>query len=257
MNICVILVFIIFLILTLRTVCFERLAVPLSSEQIDVMQTYHSLWKIPQKVNQNWMTYGSTLNRRIFDDNECKSFLSIQFGLASANKFDYLNLGAHKADLFRYAWLYVNGGIYMDIKTILLQDIKKIFTRDDIFYVIVTDPSYAYRASRIFNGVMKTPPRNPIVLKMFQGVLKMDNSDHYITNCEQGYKILESFTKKRLRYGFNETTQSSVPDVFVMTERELDKTKDCGGVHDRYGACMFIMNGNDKVLKVRYDDYPW
>mgnify|MGYP006103053649 CR=1 FL=1 len=258
MNNCVIFMLIICFLLSLRTVCFERFATQLLTERIDVMQTYHSLWKIPQKVNDNWMTYASTLNRRVFDDTECKQFLFMHFGEESVRKFNYLNLGAHKADLFRYAWLYINGGIYMDIKTVLLKDIDEVFTQDDLFYVIVTDPSYRRgHVNRIFNGVMKTPPKNPIILKMFQSVLSMDNTDDYISNCEKGYIILQSYIKGPLNYGFNETAQSTTPNVFVLKESELDEKKDCGGVLDRYDSCMFIMNGNNKVLKVRYDDYPW
>jgi mannosyltransferase OCH1-like enzyme len=226
----------------------------------DVMQTYHSPSGIPKKVDDNWKTYAHALNRRVFDDTECKDFLSKNFGQTSVAKFDQLYEGAHKADLFRYAWLYVNGGIYMDIKTILLKDINQIFDQDDLFYVVVTDPVYLQitqqQNHRIFNGIMATPPNNPIVLKMFQGAMTMNNRNDYIYNCEQGYKILQSFLKTPLQNGINKTGEST-PDVFVMMESELDSIQHCAGVLDRYDSCMFVMNGNEKVLKIRYNDYPW
>ena len=81
--------------------------------------------------------------------------------------------GAHRADLYRYVKLYVDGGIYLDIKTVPMRPLTEIFQFDWTdkltWYTAVTPSIDSPRtgvggeAPRIFNGVLITPPRNPII----------------------------------------------------------------------------------------------
>ena len=220
-----------------------------------VMQTYHTPDKVPAKVGENWKTYARALNRRVFDDTECKTFLASHMGQWAADRFDSIQSGAHKADLFRYAWLYVMGGIYADIKTILLVDIDTVFVDPSICYLVVTDFT-----QRIYNGVIATPPNNEMMYKMFIGAttfkdsfMKMDES-FYLYNCAQGFKIMKSYTINPLVYGYNMTV-STVPDVYLFKESPMDFSM-CS-MPDRYGECQYIRDGSRNIFKVRYPEYPW
>ena len=51
----------------------------------------------------------------LYDDNDCQNFILENFGINYANAFDVLIPGAFKCDLWRYAMLYINGGVYLDI----------------------------------------------------------------------------------------------------------------------------------------------
>lgn len=50
-----------------------------------------------------------------YDDQRIESFLAAEFGDEILSLYKRLNIGAAKADFFRYAVLYKKGGIYVDI----------------------------------------------------------------------------------------------------------------------------------------------
>ena len=86
---------------------------------------------IPKKIYQSWKTKNIPENVQkivektkqmnpeyeyeLWDDTDCYNFLLTHFGQNYANAFDVLIPGAFKCDFWRYAVLYVNGGIYMDL----------------------------------------------------------------------------------------------------------------------------------------------
>ena len=87
---------------------------------------------IPLKIYQTWHTKDLPLNMKIctdsiknmhpnfeyflFDDDDCRNFIIKHFDNNVIEAFDSLIPGAYKADLWRYCVLYINGGIYLDIK---------------------------------------------------------------------------------------------------------------------------------------------
>ena len=50
-----------------------------------------------------------------YDDERVESFFNEEFDAAVVHAYKKLNIGAAKADMFRYAVLYKKGGIYLDI----------------------------------------------------------------------------------------------------------------------------------------------
>lgn len=86
---------------------------------------------IPKKIYQSWKTLdlpekmAEIVDRmrnanpeyeyELSDDNNCRQFLLENFGKNYADAFDILTAGAFKCDFWRYAVLYKNGGVYMDI----------------------------------------------------------------------------------------------------------------------------------------------
>ena len=53
---------------------------------------------------------------RLYDDNDCRTFIKQHFPPHILYAYDSLIPGAYKADLWRYCVLYINGGVYLDIK---------------------------------------------------------------------------------------------------------------------------------------------
>jgi len=50
-------------------------------------------------------------------------------------KFYMFNYGEHRADLFRYYYLYVKGGVYMDTDAMIEENLDKIVGNSDFFTV--------------------------------------------------------------------------------------------------------------------------
>lgn len=69
-------------------------------------------------------------NVYLYDDEECRKFISDYFENDVLIAFDTLIPGAYKADLWRLCVLYIYGGIYMDIKLQPINDFKFIHILD-------------------------------------------------------------------------------------------------------------------------------
>jgi hypothetical protein len=99
----------------------------------------------------------------LYDDNDCIAFLSEYYGQNYVNAFKALKPGAFRADFFRYAYLYINGGIYMDIDMVPLVPMR------DIVYgpydlISVSDIQHKFVPTcNIFQAFIACKPRHPIM----------------------------------------------------------------------------------------------
>jgi hypothetical protein len=121
-------------------------------------------------------------------------------------KFYQIRRGEHRADLFRYYYIYLNGGLFLDYDLDLLQDINlSILDYDFVSAEIrVTDPSIARTTnrSRAFNGYMYANKNHPIIYRALLHLYNIDIDDigpsdsgwdsRYHIVCEQLYHIINS-----------------------------------------------------------------
>ena len=209
--------------------------------------------KIPKHILDNRKRFASNYDDIIFDDKECIEFLEKHYGKKVSDKFKEIKGGAFKADLFRYAYLYKFGGLYVDIKTIFLKDINTIFTDPHSCYIIIT-PKF----KQMYNGVIYTPPNNKIMYDLFIKSTKynFDNiTINYTFNTKYGYNYLTQINSNvPMKIGYNET-KHDIPNIVIMYEIFLPKHF-CNNKLDRYGFCTFIVDENNtRVIKVRDSSY--
>ena len=69
-----------------------------------------------QKAIDNLQTCNPELEYFLFDDNDCIEFIKTHFENDVVDAYYRLIPGAYKADLWRYCVMYIEGGIYIDIK---------------------------------------------------------------------------------------------------------------------------------------------
>ena len=222
-----------------------------------VVQTISDNQRIPQKVQDNWNTFAPGIKRIIMTDTLCIEFFRMEYDESYVRKFNYLKRGAHKADLFRYAWLFKNGGVYMDIKTELIKPFIELFPNKDICYMVTTDVSYETKRPppRIYNGIIATPPGNPMMFDLLKGAMQMTNDKPYRYIVEHGYDVLNYYVEGDIQEGLNETRENS-PNVCVYVEVSTPNQV-CSNKLDRYNLCMFVVQGTVPIIKVRHHDYPW
>ena len=246
---------------------FHKSSVSTTQPYSTVVQTTKTIETIPYKVSANWKLFAPTFKRNVLNDDECIEFLTKFYGKRYVDKFNELKLGAHKADLFRYAWLYVYGGVYCDIKTILLKDLRHIFPDKNKCYMIYTVPFYmkenefdpdSSRKESCYNGIIATPPKNPIMLDLLESCMETTNDSPYLINVNKMYNIVKQYcVSKSIEPGLNRTI-SDVPDIHFYVEKSFN-IKHCDFSIDRYGLCMFVVDyaSKEKIIKIRYHDYPW
>lgn len=99
---------------------------------------------------------------KFFHDNYIHEFKDIY------KKFKSMPSGAHKADLFRYYYIYVNGGVYLDTDAMLERDIETI-VKDNSFISV-----NSIITNSIFQGLLGAVPKNIIVYRALKDAYTID-----------------------------------------------------------------------------------
>lgn len=107
-------------------------------------------------------------------------------------KFHSIKNGAHKADLFRYYYLYINGGVYIDTDAMMELDIKDIIL-DNSFFSILS--SHHQCGSTICNAFIGASPKNDIIYRALIDVYNISNdalSGFYHVLCKNLFNIVNN-----------------------------------------------------------------
>lgn len=217
-----------------------------------IHQTFFSKEKVPQKVYDNIRKYAPEYEHRVYDDTDCINFLTEHYTEDHVKRFKFLKQGAHKADLFRYCVLYKFGGVYLDIKTQLIEPMGD--------YEEALHLCLSYDRTHIYNGIMIVPPNCPLFLILIDNCLKKSYllEKRYIYNCLFLYsQVLKDIKLKHL-----DTKQSVFygkinPYKYIIYD-EINYPKSCTTYTlDRYGLCTYIVDrtNNKRLFKVRYHDF--
>ena len=196
--------------------------------------------------------------RTVTDDAACEAFISDHFPRA-VDAFRAL-AGAHRADLWRYCILFVHGGIYLDIKTVLHQPLDTLFpSRDDklTWYTIICANKIC-----LFNGIIATPPRNPIFLTLIEYIVAhAPPREHYGDYVNHMKRVVEA------QYGAHVRDDVVLEDAAtrLVLRSEICRKKECRftpkKVVDRLGLCCNVydraIDQRMPVITVRDADYPW
>ena len=136
------------------------------------------------------------------DDNENIDFLKTHFQKDYPDvieKYNTLPFGQFKADFARYAYLYINGGVYLDSDIVLNETLENII--EDFDFVIVHSIKWNCKLS--LNAFIAVHPGNQTILKCFQYIYNVSSKrhakDHYLTLCRQLYTQVEHDYKVELR----------------------------------------------------------
>ena len=169
-----------------------------------------------------------TFTHILMDNTERRAFIAAHFAAPVVAAYDTLIPGAYRADLWRYCYLYVHGGIYLDIKfrpepgcdfTQLLQ--KEHFMLDI--------PTHLSDRS-IQNSVIVAKPRSPYLLAAITAIVANVTNRLYGKSCQciTGPLMLASIvpssvTSTELQFSLDETgkqqiTWRSAPALKEFTE---------------------------------------
>jgi hypothetical protein len=134
---------------------------------------------IPKKIYQSWKTkelsgkmatnvskvqkLNPEYEHVLYDDKDCREFLLQHFGQNYADAFDALIPGAFKCDFWRYAMLYVHGGIYMDIDMEPLVPFREIIDPENEFVSIVDKKHLFTPKCNIYQAFLAAKPKHPIM----------------------------------------------------------------------------------------------
>lgn len=98
-----------------------------------VYQTFKNT-KIPfiNRLAIKWLKLrNKDYSYEFYDDERIRTFILTAYGQDVLDVYDKLNIGAAKADFFRYAILYKKGGVYLDIDAYVLGKLDNIIKPGD------------------------------------------------------------------------------------------------------------------------------
>ena len=156
-----------------------------------------------------------------FIDSDIVSFMNnnpIEEFPESVEKFKAIKRGEHKADFFRYYFLYVNGGVFMDSDAMIYQPIDTILKSYAFFSVISKQVP-----NSLFQGILGAEPRHPIIHQALRTMYHMDlnilvTDYHYL--CKDIYNIYRSFAEKDTCCLYKENPGKEIANI-VNSEDQL------------------------------------
>lgn len=109
-----------------------------------------------------------------FDDTTAREFLVREYGCRLITAYDDLIPGAYKADLFRYAFLYKYGGVYMDTGFVSMAPLRELIKSDDEFI----SPEDDGNGKSLYNAFICCVPEHPLIAEALRICLKnIENRD--------------------------------------------------------------------------------
>lgn len=145
--------------------------------------------------------------------------------------------GQHKADIFRYFWLYLNGGVFFDDDLIMTEFID---FKDNTF---ISVKSYHTDKNLLFNGFIACTKYNPIIYKALKKCYNVDinllNAEYHLI-CNQLYRIYDDFKHLQKTYLMKENKKTSCMKGIEIFDGDNHKlTHYC---YDKQEVCNIYYN---------------
>lgn len=108
-----------------------------------------------------------------------------------AEKFYSFKKGAHRADLFRYYYLYIEGGVFIDSDAMIVKDLNDI-VKDYEFFTV--DSIEIRETPAMFQGFIGCTPKNTIMHKALLDAYHTEPyklTENYFLFCENIYTIIQ------------------------------------------------------------------
>lgn len=214
-----------------------------------IMQTYKTRY-----VNRNiynatrtWTLLNPSYKYIIFDDEQCRKFIKNNFQPIVLRTFDTLIPGAFKADLFRYCYLYKEGGVYTDIDNICLAPLDNIIAKTDSFVSVKDRPP-----STILNAFMAGHKGNPVLHDCIKQIVY--NVTHRVY-FDTGRSLLDALTytgPRCLGIALNKYLNRNINTDFKEGNFEINNMPFKLFNFIRF---PYIMCNNTRIIKMKYEGY--
>jgi mannosyltransferase OCH1-like enzyme len=144
-----------------------------------IMQTHKDIYQNKNMVDNlhKLLELNPEYEYVFYDDEDCKKFLSKYLGQRYSNAFDKIKPGAFKGDYFRYAYLYIKGGVYLDMDLKVLSSLKTfIHTRDEFI-------SCRDRLDAVYNAILCCVPGHFLIRDFLEKSTENIENEYYGVNA--------------------------------------------------------------------------
>jgi len=151
---------------------------------LNIFQTWNSK-SLPYHMDatvRQLKTDNPEFTHRLFDDDECRTFIRQFFPTSVLDAYDALVPGAYKADLWRNCVLYIHGGIYLDIKYKCSPGFKLIELTQQEYFVRDRSIDHSNGKHGIYNALMVCKPKNKILHQCIYAIVDNVKNQYYGEN---------------------------------------------------------------------------
>jgi hypothetical protein len=195
--------------------------------------------ELPIKMQENvdrMKKVNPEFNIQLYDDYDCREFIKKHFSKDILTAFDTLKPGAYKADLWRLCILYINGGIYSDIKFNCINNFKFIALTEREHFILDRPGYWKEGNIGLHNAILVAKPKNILFLRCINKISENVKNKNYDYNFlyPTGPGLLGEEYIKKLRV--NDSTMNIQVDLCLEDNEQI------------------IFN-NVPILKTNYKEY--
>jgi mannosyltransferase OCH1-like enzyme len=189
-------------------------------------------------MKQNYeklISYNPKMTFHLYDENDSREFIKTHFKPDVLDAYDSLIPNAYKSDLWRYCVLFINGGIYIDIKFGCVNNFRLIALTEKEHFVRDRDPP-----GGTLNGLLVCKPGNQILFKCIRKIVDNVQKKFYGDSAlsPTGPNLLGLFSSKREKL--------LMPMYF---ENTISNGK------DNHYIALKCKSRNDIIILKIYDEY--
>lgn len=182
-----------------------------------------------------------------FDDEQGESFLRTNFDESVVNAFKKLNIGAAKGDFLRYCFLYIHGGIYLDLDSTIKINVKEFFDEKDEFVFFFDG------AHNLVNWIMITKPRLQLMKKVIdECVIRINRHESNIfltTGPTLLNDVFFSFLTKKSLYNTNKSLNSKQRKELIEEYLKENTAEEIGKLFlEESSKISFTFDGYQKSM---------
>ena len=136
-----------------------------------IVQSWKSRESVPGRIFEAIRKYAPEYKHVFFDDNDAVMFLSQNYPPQVLNVYHSMKSRAHKADLFRYCYLFIHGGVWLDMKTVLIRPLAEIFTSRYGIYTVRS--IMTHKGVTCYQGILAVPPQTSLMQDMIVSYISL------------------------------------------------------------------------------------
>jgi mannosyltransferase OCH1-like enzyme len=126
---------------------------------------------------ENLVATNPRITFHLYDENDCREFIKTHFKPDVLWAYDSLIPCSYKSDLWRFCVLFINGGIYMDIKYRCVNGFKFLDLTEKEYFVRDYDVNNTYTA------LIVTLPGNKVLFKCIRQIVENVKNKYYGNGC--------------------------------------------------------------------------
>lgn len=222
---------------------FENIDLPFSVPNtipsiINPRIKYNSVTKIPKIIHQTfqtnaipngmyqaihtWVNHNPEYEYKYYSEYDRRQFIQNHFDKNVLEAYDSLIPAAYRADLFRYCVIYIEGGIYIDIKMSSLLPLRNIIN-DDTTMVVVNDTLNGAILNGFFAATSKHPAIKNLIDLVVERIINKDYGNHilYPTGPMAMGTTLLSYFNKKLPNGITKT-ENDIVQVYSHRNKAIN-----------------------------------